>query len=283
MRAMPSLKPFAEKIHAITNGVRKEDWQASEWAKADTMTDEELLACKQSLKKKLLDWAWRRCRLYPHWAEKTQALHLLVLTRRITPYKRLDTLLDLLENQHMRERFLQLDLALFVGGRIHQVDNQAQDIVYDLLDLVEKNEVLRDRIIFVDNFNIWEAPLLYQGADASIMMADDTREASATGFMKAQMNGAAVLATSDGAVPEFVFFEGGDAAKQNGFLIPYQQGEPTPNGLLDAMVAFNQAMSSPREHARLIRAALAVVPAVDVRRTTREMKSFFESLYATRP
>jgi glucan phosphorylase len=42
------------------------------------------------------------------------------------------------------------------------------------------------------------------------MLSDDGREASATGFMKAQMNGAAVIANPDGAVPEFVFIEGVD-------------------------------------------------------------------------
>ncbi len=278
MRAMPSLKLFASKIQYITNGVRKEDWQSPDFSGWEKLTAEQLLETKHKLKKQLLDWAWRRCRLWPKWADDSLSKKIVVLTRRITPYKRLDILLELLEGGESRQKFLDLNLIIFIGGRIHQQDNHAQDIVYDLLDLVEKDPKLQERVIFLDNFNIWEAPLLFHGADATIMMADDTREASATGFMKGQMNGAAIIATPDGAVPEFVHFEDQAEGKKNGFIVPYVKGEPTSRGLLEAFEQFSRALDNPAEHAALIRAALAVTPEVDVARTSAQMKDFYEKI-----
>jgi glucan phosphorylase len=158
---------------------------------------------------------------------------------------------------------------------VHQQDNHAQDIVYDLLDLIEKNPLLQKRVAIVDNFNVWEAPLLFKGTDGAVMLADDTREASATGFMKAQMNGAAILATADGAVPEFVHF---NTAQENGFNIPYIKGEPTPQGLLDAFVKFDQALSNRESRVAIIKAALAETDKVSVTRTVNEMRALYEEI-----
>ena len=121
---------------------------------------------------------------------------------------------------------------------------------------------------------------LFQGADGAIMLADDTREASATGFMKAQMNGGAILATADGAVPEFVYFQGIEPSEKrvNGFYIPYINGEPTALGLLEALEAFDKAMSNPASAASIIRSALAVTPHVGVDRTVDDMKKLYETL-----
>ncbi len=280
MKAMPSLREFGPKIQYITNGVRKEDWQAPEFADPSKLTDEQLLAAKFERKKKLLDWAWRHCHLWPTWAKESIDKKIIAWTRRITPYKRLDLLVKMLKNQEWRARFLQLNVVILVGGRIHQQDNHAQDIVYDLLDALDKDPQLQARIVTIDNFNVWEAPLLYQGVDGSIMLADDTREASATGFMKAQMNGGAILATADGAVPEFVFFQGieKDEKKVNGFHIPYIKGEPTALGLLEALEAFDKTLANPASQAAIVRAAMAVTADVGVDRTVADTKRLYQSL-----
>jgi glucan phosphorylase len=184
----------------------------------------------------------------------------------------------MLKVMEWRVRFLKLNIIIFVGGRVHQQDNHAQDIVYDLLDFLEKDKAVAARIVFIDNYNIWEAPLLFQGADASIMLADDTREASATGFMKAQMNGASVIATSDGAIPEFVRFSSDGNNSANGFSIPYLHGEPTPQNLLEALEAFDGAYRDPKRQAAMMRAALLVTPQVDSDRTAQEMKQLYEQV-----
>lgn len=290
MRKMPSLHKFADKITHITNGVRRADWQVPEFAEPDKLSDEELIAVKQRYKAALVDWAWRRFRLWPNWAEEAKKRNILIWTRRITPYKRLDILLKMLRVSEMRKRFLDLNLLVFIGGRIHQQDNHAQDIVYDLLDIFAHDKDLESRIVFLDNFNVWEAPHMYRGADATVMMADDTREASATGFMKAQMNGAAVLATADGAIPEFVKFagdrpsgNGSEAVEFNGFLIPYVHGEPTTTGLLEAFEAFDFTFRNARTVAAVMRNAIAVTADVSLHRTSNEMFRLYDSVMQTPP
>src|ERR1019366_8958467 len=129
-------------------------------------------------------------------------------TRRITGYKRIDLLGQLCKDQSLKRQFLETNLVLLVGGRIHQHDDQAQTMIYNLLDLISQDPLLQERIVLLDNFNVWLVPRLFRGADAAIMLADDGREASATGFMKAQMNGGLILATDDGAIPESVIFLG---------------------------------------------------------------------------
>lgn len=271
MKAMPSLKILAEKIRYITNGVLKEEWQAPDLHNFKDLPDAEIIAIKQKYKEKLLDWAWRHCRQWPGWAKESAKRNIVLWTRRITPYKRLDLLVKMLQNKEMYEKFMNLNVLLFVGGRIHQQDNHAQDIVYDLLEILSKDDALQKRVIPVDNFNVWEAPLLFKGTDGAIMLADDTREASATGFMKAQMNGAAILATSDGAVPEFV-------DSTNGFDIPYIKGEPTPQGLLNAFVQFDAALSMPENRLAIIKAALAETPNVSVERTVNETIQLYQDV-----
>ena len=48
---------------------------------------------------------------------------------------------------------------------------------YNLLDLIIKDRTLQERIVLLDNFNVWMAPKVFQGADAAIMLADDDVEA----------------------------------------------------------------------------------------------------------
>ncbi len=289
MRAMPSLQEFAKKIQYVTNGVRRQDWQAADYSEWEKLSDEALAEIRNKHRNRLLDWTWRHCHFWPAWAQENRHMKIALWTRRITPYKRLDLVAKMLSNPEWRERFLQTNVLLFVGGRIHQQDNHAQDIVYDLLEILNKDQVLQKRVIPIDNFNIWEAPILYRGADASVMIADDTREASATGFMKGQMNGTAIIATSDGAVPEFVrFFAKGKVPtpaeahgnlpateRPNGFIVPYINGEPTPQGFLEAIEQFDQAYRDPATVASITRAALGVTPEVDVVRTTREMVALY--------
>jgi glucan phosphorylase len=283
MKAMPSLKPYADKIDSITNGVARELWQHPLFADADKISDAELVARKEKLKAQTVDWLWRRANLWPTWAKKVKGKPLALWTRRITSYKRLDILQTIFNNQALRERFLATDILLVVGGRVYQRDNVSEKMVYNLVDLLNKDRDLGDRVVFLQNYNIWEAPRMFHGADASVMLSDDGREASATGFMKAQMNGGAVIANPDGAVPEFVFFKGKENARPvNGFGVAYSQGQPDAESFVRALEDFNADYHDLPRRAALIRAALAVTPDVGVDRTAREMRDFFDHLVKSR-
>ncbi len=279
MRAMPSLAPYAEKIQSITNGVSQDIWQHRVFRFADQLSDADLLAAKDKLREEFVEWLWRRALLWPRWARAVRGKPILLWTRRITSYKRLDLLERIFNNAAWRRTFLDADIVLVVGGRVYQRDNVSEKMVYNLVEDLNHDEELGERVVFLHNFNVWEAPRLFWGADGAIMLSDDGREASATGFMKAQMNGAAVVANPDGAVPEFVFGEG-TGRKANGFTVSYRDGQPDPELFLNALRAFGESFRDPPRRAALIRGALAVTPEVSVARTAREMAAFFEKLPA---
>jgi len=283
MRAMPSLKDYAKKIDSITNGVYTPYWQAPELKEAAHLSDQELLGRKDTLKNDLLDWVWRHFGLWHTWKEQVTGRPLVLWTRRITGYKRLDLLGAILRDAGLQKRFLDTGVVMLIGGRIHQHDDQAQGMIYDLLDRLSTNERLRDRIVFLDNFNVWMAPRLFHGADAAVMLADDGREASATGFMKAQLNGDLIIATEDGAIPESVIFAGQEkaGATANGFNVPYVGPYPTAEGLVNALAALSTVMKDPARRATMVRAAFAVEEQVSVDRTTQEMIKFYQGLQKT--
>jgi len=280
MRAMPSLKDYAGKIESITNGVHVGIWQAPAYRNATALSDPDLLKLKKTQKEQLLDWVWRHYGLWHTWKEQVMDKGVVLWTRRITGYKRIDLLGSLCKDTSLKRQFIETNLVLLVGGRIHQHDDQAQTMIYNLLDLISQDSQLKERIVLLDNFNVWMAPKLFQGADAAVMLADDGREASATGFMKAQINGNLILATDDGAIPESVIFQGREKPGQsaNGFEVPYVNGHPKAEGLLRAFKQLQQALRDPAAHAAMIRSALAAEPQVDVKRTVQETMKYYEKI-----
>jgi starch phosphorylase len=282
MRSMPSLKDYAGKIESITNGIHVGLWQDPDYQKAASLSEADLLKLKKTKKGELLDWVWRHYGLWHTWKEQVADKGVVLWTRRITGYKRIDLLGALCQDANLKRQFLDTNLVLLVGGRIHQHDDQAQTMIYNLLDLISLDPLLKERIVFLDNFNVWMAPRLFRGADAVIMLADDGREASATGFMKAQVNGSLVIATDDGAIPESVIFQGREKSGQaaNGFEVPYAQGHPQADGLLKAFKQFQEVLKDPVRYAAMVRGALAAEPQVSILRTVRETRQYYEKILA---
>lgn len=276
MKAMSSLKGLENKITSVTNGVSIENWRSPDFANHAKMTDEELIRAKEKEKTELVNWVYKRYRLWANWPAKVKGKCLVNWTRRVTSYKRFDILERLLMNPELKKRFLATEVVILMGGRIHQNDNLSQNIMFHLLDIVTHDKDLQDRVLVLDNYNIWEAAKIFHGVDASIMLADDGKEASATGFMKAQVNGAVVIAVMDGAVPESVHFFRSDRRKssvdaENGFLVPYADGKILPENLLKALEELNQVYLNPRERAGAIRAAFAAEAQVSIDRAAGEM------------
>ncbi|MFC2149789.1 glycogen/starch/alpha-glucan phosphorylase [Candidatus Auribacterota bacterium] len=277
MRAMPTLNKYSQKIETITNGVSTAIWQAPSFRNYAKMKDDELLAAKAKEKNLFVDWLWLRYKFDTAWREDKKSVPIVLWMRRVTGYKRLDLLKEILSRRDLRDRFIDIGICLLVGGRIHQQDAVSDRLVFDLLDLIQKDSELEKRIIIIDNFNIWEAPKIFPGVDAAIMVSDAGKEAAATGFMKAQLNGAMIIATPDGAVPESVFYYG-EEENANGFEVAYHNNCPTPESLLDALEEFKEVYDDPTERAGCIRNALKQYTNIDVRRTAREMIGFFDGL-----
>jgi glucan phosphorylase len=280
MKAMPSLRDYSSKIQSITNGVSQELWQHPVFRSPENLSDKDLIEAKENLKTSFLDWFWRRANLWPYWARNANDKALLFWTRRVTSYKRLDLLPLIFNDPALRERFLKTQIVLVVGGRVYQRDNVSEKMVYDLVNLLNRDEAVGNRVVFLHNFNVWEAPRQFHAADGSIMLSNDGREASATGFMKAQMNGALTIANPDGAIPEFVLFKGQEVPPQvaNGFGVSYTRGEPDVHSFVQALEDFDAVYKDPSRRAAMMRSALAVTPRVSVARTAEETLKLYRSL-----
>jgi glucan phosphorylase len=295
MRAMRLLIQFGYKIKSVTNGVGY-GWEREEFAAPERVaaySNEELLSIKDKGRKELLQWleARQEKQLYPGWAQEMveQDCRVIVWCRRVVGYKRLDLFMSLLEDEALREAFIKAKLVVVIGGRMHQDDPYGREQFARLSTLWRQFPVLQQRVIFFENYNRREAPRLFQGADISMMLAFDGFEAAATGFQKGQMNGCAIIATSDGAVPESVIFydeKANNLDEANGFCVPYdatasadgrEVGAPSKEGLMQAFAQCSAAYHDDAVRVKFINNALRETPHVHVDRTAADMLKLFRT------
>jgi len=289
MKMMPLLRQFAGKIKSVTNGVSAAYWPHPDLRDFENQTDEQLLQHKENERQKLMHWLEKRGNMDEGWAEKMIAggNPIGVWIRRLVEYKRADRIVDILLDPKMREEFLQSGIVFVLGGRIHQDDPFGINQYNRLQEAFVQEPLLRERLVFLTNYNIWEAPHLFHGQNFSVMLANDGREASATGFQKAQMNGGLIIASSDGAVPESVSFfkEGEPLGDANGFDVPYEnfphaneKRQPTARGLLEALKSFRKVYNDKVLYGQMVRNAMSKTSFVDVMRTAKDQLKFIDSV-----
>ncbi|MBU1864529.1 MAG: methyltransferase domain-containing protein [Candidatus Omnitrophica bacterium] len=122
--------------------------------------------------------------------------------RRQVSYKGPDKykqMLEIFENAEKREAFRKSGTRLIIGGRMFGED--AINLFYELRDRA-KSLGLHDRIAFIEDYNISDAPLIFRGVSGTVMLSDEFLEASATSMMKALTNGASLIGVWGGAMPE---------------------------------------------------------------------------------
>jgi glycogen debranching enzyme len=196
------------------------------------------------------------------------------------------------------ERFRASGTRLVIGGRTFDAGARA---LFETLRDAAGALGLESRFAFIEDYNIDDAPVIFRGVSAAVMLSDEFLEASATSMMKAITNGAALIGVWGGADPELfdvrradgsavdaltdglthdglaAGLKDGSLAVRNGFLVEYAGGElsreemggrrPSAASLLSAFTRLGQGARDPSARGALLFDTLASSPRVDIERS----------------
>ena len=145
-----------------------------------------------------------------------------VQVKRFHGYKRqllnIFKVMDLYNHIQEDSNFVVHPSTFIFSGKAAQGYDFAKDVIRlinSVADVVNGDPNVRDRIkvVFVPNFSVSNAQLIYPAADISEQISTAGMEASGTGNMKFMMNGAITLGTLDGANVEIAEQVGMDNIK----------------------------------------------------------------------
>jgi glycogen phosphorylase len=216
-------------ITSVTNGVHAGTWISSEmddllsrhvlpewhdasherWARITEAGDDELWRALEQGRERLVgytrhhleqsllhrghgtsDAAWAREALDP------KALT-ICFARRFATYKRATLLLSQPERLKALLLSTERPVQLIFAGKAHPADNQGKEMIRQLVAFSADPDI-RHRIVFLDDYDIAMARMMYQGADVWLNNPRRPQEACGTSGEKAALNGALNLSIPDG-------------------------------------------------------------------------------------
>lgn len=132
--------------------------------------------------------------------------------RRVPTYKRLTLMLH--DPERLRAILCNPDrpVQIVVAGKSHPADDEGKRLIQQLVRFANEPDI-RGRLVFLPNYDIGMAKVLYPGTDVWLNNPLRPLEACGTSGMKAAMNGSLNLSILDGWWAEF--FDG-----ENGWAIP---------------------------------------------------------------
>ncbi|MDO9396073.1 MAG: alpha-glucan family phosphorylase [Herbiconiux sp.] len=294
-------------ITSVTNGVHAPTWTdpllqelartklgtgdttAADWA-SDAVTDGELWAVRGDMRRQLVHDARRRVTeawrqqnpdsIPPSWFQTLLDPEVLTIgfARRVPTYKRLTLML----HDPVRLKAILLNperpIQFVIAGKSHPADEEGKRLIQKLVQFAADPEV-RSRIVFLPNYDIGMAQLLYPGTDVWLNNPLRPLEACGTSGMKAALNGGLNLSILDGWWNEY--FDG-----ENGWAIPTADsaGDASERDALEAEALYdlleNQVATRfydrdgdgvPKHWLRSIRHTLATLsPELSAERMVRE-------------
>jgi starch phosphorylase len=198
------------------------------WRQIEAIPDRDVWQLRRRLRAQLVEEARRRLRL--SWRQRGagdaelgwigQVLDPDVLTigfaRRVPSYKRLTLMLR--DAGRLRALLLHPErpVQIVVAGKAHPADDGGKRLIQEMVRFADDPE-LRHRIVFLPDYDIDMASLLYPGCDVWLNNPLRPLEACGTSGMKAALNGCLNLSVLDGWWDEW--FDG-----QNGWAIPTAEG-----------------------------------------------------------
>ncbi|MFI7587844.1 alpha-glucan family phosphorylase [Spongisporangium articulatum] len=248
----PGFDPGEVPITSITNGVHAPTWvdprmtelaekyigpaiteQARAWEQIEQVPAQDLWAVRRQLRSDLVDDARRRVRA--SWVKRgaspaelgwvDSVLDPDVLTigfaRRVPTYKRLTLMLR--DPDRLRSLLLSPDrpIQLVIAGKSHPADETGKRLIQQLVHFADSADV-RHRIVFLPNYDIAMAQVLYPGCDVWLNNPLRPFEACGTSGMKSALNGGLNLSILDGWWDEW--YDG-----ENGWAIPTADGVTDPD------------------------------------------------------
>jgi starch phosphorylase len=240
----PDLLPEEVPIRAVTNGVHAKTWVSLEmrhvlerylglrwdvhgavdWSRLKAASDQEIWAARQTGRERLIGEARQRLgvaergRGVPEaelaWVEGTlnPAALTIGFARRVAEYKR--ALLLFSQPERLARLLLDPDrpVQLVIAGKAHPQDERGKEIIQALSQATHSQQ-LRASVVFLEDYDMGLARLLYQGSDLWLNTPRRPMEACGTSGEKALLSGALNCSTLDGW-----WDEGWDG--ESGFAIP---------------------------------------------------------------
>ena len=179
------------------------------WSRIQQIPDEELWRTHERRRERLV--AITRARLqkqlggrgaskteieYASEVLKPEALT-IGFARRFALYKRANLLFSNLDRLSKIINSKERPVQIIISGKAHPKDDRAKTILRDLVNIMRQDE-FRDRIVFIENYDMQIASYLVQGVDVWLNTPRRPGEASGTSGMKAGANGALNLSILDG-------------------------------------------------------------------------------------
>jgi starch phosphorylase len=218
-------------ITSITNGVHTATWLAPEmrglfdaymgptwedniddvamWQKIHEIPDDVMWQTRQSLKKKLVEFARTRTRarhirlgstpaVWPVLDENTFTIG---FARRFATYKRATLLFKDIERLKAIINRWDRPLQIVFAGKAHPADDPGKLFIQQVYQMSQQPGFL-GRILFIEEYDMCVARALVQGVDVWLNTPRRPYEASGTSGQKASLNGAPNLSILDGWWPE---------------------------------------------------------------------------------
>lgn len=229
----PNFEENEVPITSVTNGVHIRTWirqpmksiasamsgnrdltTANHWNAPDAVGASELWRVRNELRKELVErsrtlslesWEDRGAQEAElGWTKNIFDANALTIgfARRVSTYKRLTLML---QNPERLRRILtdpERPVQFVIAGKAHPADMGGKQLLQELIRYADDAGV-RDRIIFIPDYNISMAKFLVAGSDVWLNNPIRPQEASGTSGMKAVMNGCLTLSISDGWWDEF--------------------------------------------------------------------------------
>ncbi|GAA1515784.1 alpha-glucan family phosphorylase [Agromyces terreus] len=213
----PALLALAES-HLGTGDTEHADWRS------DAVSDAEFWNVKRSMRLQLVEDARRRLAEAwrdqhagaqpPKWVGGVLDPDTLTVgfARRVPTYKRLTLMLQ--DPERLKAILTDPDrpVQFVIAGKSHPADDEGKRLIQKLVQFASQPE-LRERIVFLPDYDMGMAELLYPGCDVWLNNPLRPLEACGTSGMKAAMNGALNLSILDGWWAEY-------AGDDFGWVIP---------------------------------------------------------------